>query len=67
MLHFDLFEFSESERAALRAAHDTGTLRARDNRSDCAADCDGLEDARRIGERIADGFDLLAGDGDGAS
>ena len=42
MLHFDLFEFSESEGAALRAAHDTGTLRARDNRSDGAADCDGL-------------------------
>lgn len=63
MLSFDLFEFSESERAALRAARDSGTLRAIDRRTDGFADCDALGDTRRIGERIAAGFALLQLDG----
>lgn len=58
---FELLEFSDSERAALRAAYERGTVHAIDNRADGRADCDALGDARRTGERIADGFKLLRG------
>ncbi len=62
---FELLEFSDSERAALRDAFHRGTVRAIDNRTDGRADCDGDGDARRIGERIADGFTLLNASHDG--
>jgi len=62
MLRFDLFEFSDSERAALRDAVTRDTLRAMDNRTDGRADCDALGDAQRIGQRIADGFAMFRGD-----
>lgn len=51
--------FTVSELSEIRGAHMAGILRAIDNRADGFADCDALTDARRIGERIADGFAIL--------
>ena len=52
-------EFSFAEMEIIVEAMTRGTIRAADNRTDGCADCDGLLDARRIGERIADGFAIL--------
>ncbi|MHC4155345.1 MAG: hypothetical protein ACYST6_10555 [Planctomycetota bacterium] len=60
---FELFELTHTERAAIRDAAAAGVVRAIDNRADGAADCDALDDTRRTGERIADGFALLHADG----
>ncbi len=49
-------EMTDNERAAIRDAMTGGTFRAVDNRSDGRPDNDALGDARRIGQRIADGF-----------
>lgn len=60
-LHFELFELTATERASIRDAISCDEFRAVDNRSDGCADCDALGDARRIGQRIADGFKILNG------
>jgi hypothetical protein len=56
-----LLELTASERAAINDAVARDRSRAIDRRSDGAPDCDGLCDARRVGERIADGFAMLNG------
>jgi hypothetical protein len=51
--------FTAAELLTVRDAATRGIVRAIDARTDGRADCDGLSDARRIGERIADGFAIL--------
>ena len=55
-------ELTDNERAAVCDAMTRGTFRAVDNRSDGCPDNDALGDARRVGQRIADGFALLNGE-----
>ena len=61
-MNSSLAELTETERQRVTAAIENETARAIDNRADGVADCDALCDARRVGERIADGFALLRGD-----
>jgi hypothetical protein len=51
--------FTETELTIIRAAAASGCIRAIDARSDGFPDCDALSDARRVGERIADGFAII--------
>lgn len=51
--------FTAAELLTVRNAATRGIVRAIDGRTDGRADCDGLADARRIGERIADGFAII--------
>jgi hypothetical protein len=52
--------FTAAELLTVRNAATRGIVRAIDARTDGRPDCDGLSDARRVGERIADGFRVLS-------
>ena len=50
---------SESEALEMVERAALGDLRAIDAREDLASDSDPLGDARRIGERLSEGFEML--------